>query len=89
MLVQAGKGEVAVAVGELMEAAGMADVLTLPKARVPVVKFVVPRTRTKVRAGHCQGGWVLPAACLTVDVTASSLAAFSGRECWGRYPGAV
>lgn len=44
----AGKGEVAVVVGELMEAAGMSDVLTLPKARVPVVKFVVPRTGTKV-----------------------------------------
>ena len=42
------------AVGELMEAAGMADVLTLPKARVPVVKFTVPRTATKVRArGVC------------------------------------
>lgn len=45
---QAAKGEVAVAVGKLMEAAGMAEVLTLPKARVPVVKFVVPRTGTKV-----------------------------------------
>lgn len=44
----AAKGEVAVAVGELMEAAGMADVLPLPKARVPVVKFVVPKTGTKV-----------------------------------------
>ena len=47
---QAAKGEVAVAVGELMEAAGMADVLPLPKARVPVVKFVVPKTGTKVGA---------------------------------------
>ena len=47
---QAGKAEVAGVVGELMEAAGMAEVLPLPKARVPVVKFVVPRTGTKV--GH-------------------------------------
>jgi hypothetical protein len=52
--VQAGKGEVASAVGELMEAAGMSDVLPLPKARVPVVKFVVPGTKTKV--GGCGGG---------------------------------
>lgn len=44
---QAGKAEVAVAVGELMEAAGMAEVLPLPKARVPVVKFVAPQTGTK------------------------------------------
>ena len=42
------------AVGELMEAAGMSDVLPLPKARVPVVKFVVPGTKTKV--GGCGGG---------------------------------
>lgn len=53
---QAAKGEVAVAVGKLMEAAGMAEVLTLPKARVPVVKFVVPRTGTKVGVGWV-GGW--------------------------------
>ena len=50
---QAAKGEVAVAVGELMEAAGMADVLPLPKARVPVVKFVVPKTGTKVGTVGC------------------------------------
>jgi hypothetical protein len=31
-----------------MSAAGMADVLPLPKARVPVVKFTVPKTGTKV-----------------------------------------
>lgn len=36
-----------------MEAAGMAEVLTLPKARVPVVKFVVPRTGTKVGGEVC------------------------------------
>ena len=52
---QAGKGEVAAAVGELMEAAGMGEVLPLPKARVPVVKFVVPATGTKVRAPWASG----------------------------------
>lgn len=45
---QAAKSELAVAVGELAEGAGMAEVLALPKARVPVVKFVVPATSTKV-----------------------------------------
>ena len=35
--------------GQLLEEAGMRGVLPLPKARVPVVKFVVPDTNTKVR----------------------------------------
>jgi len=35
--------------GQLLEQAGMKDVLPLPKARVPVVKFVVGDTNTKVR----------------------------------------
>lgn len=34
--------------GQLLEQAGMRDVLPLPKARVPVVKFVVGDTNTKV-----------------------------------------
>jgi len=34
--------------GQLLEQAGMKDVLPLPKARVPVVKFVVGDTNTKV-----------------------------------------
>ncbi len=34
--------------GEVLREAGMAEVLPLPKARVPVVKFVVPETGTKV-----------------------------------------
>lgn len=47
--VQAGKGEIVDQMGQLLEQAGMRDVLPLPKARVPVVKFVVPDTNTKVR----------------------------------------
>ncbi|KDD72610.1 hypothetical protein H632_c3128p0, partial [Helicosporidium sp. ATCC 50920] len=35
-------GVVAVEVGELLREAGMEQILVLPKARVPVVKFVVP-----------------------------------------------
>ena len=46
--VQAGKGEVVEEMGQLLERAGMRDVLPLPKARVPVVKFVVTDTNTKV-----------------------------------------
>lgn len=34
--------------GDLLIKAGMTDVLALPKARVPVVKFVFPPTKTKV-----------------------------------------
>lgn len=49
LLPQAAKGEVASEVGEVLKAAAMAEVLPLPKARVPVVKFVVPETGTKVR----------------------------------------
>ena len=45
---QAGKGEVVEEMGQLLERAGMRDVLPLPKARVPVVKFVVNDTNTKV-----------------------------------------
>ena len=45
---QAGKGEVVEEMGQLLERAGMRDVLPLPKARVPVVKFVVTDTNTKV-----------------------------------------
>lgn len=47
---QAGKGEVVEEMGQLLERAGMRDVLPLPKARVPVVKFVVNDTNTKVEA---------------------------------------
>lgn len=74
---QAAKGEVAVAVGELMEAAGMADVLPLPKARVPVVKFVVPKTGTKVGAATWQ-----PELCWTAAGVACSNAC-SNLECAG------
>ena len=35
--------------GDLMVDAGMVNVLPLPKARVPVVKFGVPETGTKVQ----------------------------------------
>jgi DNA polymerase sigma len=44
----AAKGEAVAEAGALLEAAGMAEVLSLPRARVPVVKFVVPSTSTKV-----------------------------------------
>jgi len=47
-LAQAGKGEIVEQMGQLLEQAGMKDVLPLPKARVPVVKFVVGDTNTKV-----------------------------------------
>lgn len=47
-MVQASKGEVVEQMGQLLEGAGMRDVLPLPKARVPVVKFVVGDTNTKV-----------------------------------------
>jgi DNA polymerase sigma len=36
------------AAAEALEAAGMAEILALPRARVPVVKFTVPATGTKV-----------------------------------------
>lgn len=45
---QAAKGELATELGEELQQAGMAEVLALPKARVPVVKFVVPDGGTKV-----------------------------------------
>ena len=51
---QAGKGEIVEQMGELLEEAGMRDVLPLPKARVPVVKFVVADTSTKVRFASAQ-----------------------------------
>ena len=50
---QAGKGEIVEQMGELLEEAGMRDVLPLPKARVPVVKFVAD-TSTKVRPSPAQ-----------------------------------
>lgn len=40
----------------------MAEVLTLPKARVPVVKFVVPKTGTKV-CGCVGGGMCARGVC--------------------------
>ena len=49
---QGDKGEVVDQMGQLLEEAGMRDVLPLPKARVPVVKFVVPDTNTKARQLH-------------------------------------
>lgn len=44
----AAKSEVVEEASKLLEEAGMKDILSLPKARVPVVKFVVPSTGTKV-----------------------------------------
>ena len=42
------KGEVVEELGGLLVEAGMQNVLPLPKARVPVVKFVVGENGTKV-----------------------------------------
>lgn len=46
--VQNTKGEIVEELGELLVEAGMQNVLPLPKARVPVVKFVVGENGTKV-----------------------------------------
>jgi hypothetical protein len=45
-------GEIVEQLGELLESAGMADVLAIPRARMPVVKFRVPET------GGDAGYWV-------------------------------
>jgi DNA polymerase sigma len=42
------KSEIVEMAGQLLEDAGMTEILCLPKARVPVVKFTVPSTGTKV-----------------------------------------
>ena len=42
------KSQLVEEMGDLMIDAGMVNVLPLPKARVPVVKFGVPETGTKV-----------------------------------------
>ncbi len=42
------KGEVVEELGNLLVEAGMQNVLPLPKARVPVVKFMVGGNSTKV-----------------------------------------
>lgn len=47
--VQHFKSQLIEEMGDLLTDAGMANVLPLPKARVPVVKFAVPETGTKVR----------------------------------------
>lgn len=47
---QSTKGEIVEELGELLSKAGMQNVLPLPKARVPVVKFVVADNGTKVGA---------------------------------------
>lgn len=48
------KGEVVEELGQLLTEASMQNVLPLPKARVPVVKFVVGDNGTKVRVlPHC------------------------------------
>lgn len=44
----AAKGEVVEEAAKLLKEAGMADLLALPRARVPVVKCTVPHTGTKV-----------------------------------------
>ena len=51
----------------------MAEVLTLPKARVPVVKFVVPKTGTKVCGwGGGGGGGCVHAGCARRVLTATT-----------------
>lgn len=47
------KGEVVDQLGQLLVEAGMQNVLPLPKARVPVVKFVVGDNGTKVAPCPC------------------------------------
>ena len=47
-ILQNTKGEIVEELGELLNEAGMQNVLPLPKARVPVVKFVVGDNGTKV-----------------------------------------
>lgn len=47
-ILQNTKGEIVEELGELLVEAGMQNVLPLPKARVPVVKFVVGENGTKV-----------------------------------------
>ena len=44
----AAKAEIIEEAGALLEAAGMTELLTLPRARVPVVKCAIPSTGTKV-----------------------------------------
>ena len=73
---QADKGEVVDQMGQLLEEAGMRDVLPLPKARVPVVKFVVPDTNTKVRLLHghrCSSMCVRPKETLPWQLAPSGL----------------
>ena len=48
MLWQAAKLEVVEEMARLLTSAGMQDVLPLGKARVPVVKCIVPETGTQV-----------------------------------------
>ena len=48
MALQNTKGEIVEELGDLLVEAGMQNVLPLPKARVPVVKFVVGENGTKV-----------------------------------------
>ena len=45
---QARKADVVEVLGHLLEEAGMQEVLALPKARMPVVKFLEPHTGVKV-----------------------------------------
>ena len=54
MSLQAGKAEVVEQIGESLLAAGMTDVLPLPKARIPVVKFIIGKTATKVCSSSMQ-----------------------------------
>lgn len=48
MALQNTKGEIVEELGDLLVEAGMQNVLPLPKARVPVVKFMVGENGTKV-----------------------------------------
>lgn len=51
---QAAKAEAVEQMEQLLQEAGMQDILALPKARVPVIKFVVGATGTKVlHPGFC------------------------------------
>ena len=60
LCLQAAKAEAVEQMEELLQEAGMQDILALPKARVPVIKFVVGATGTKVVR---PGLWRDPSAC--------------------------
>ena len=64
--------------GEVLEQAGMRDVLPLPKARVPVVKFVVADTSTKVSP---QSSFLLDTSCFDCCCVVNPQQAVAQQQC--------